>query len=210
MQFDERCVAAHVDIGMRDGLEFADAALGAWTTGADESSGVLDLLALKDQRRPNHFEVVGRFASADAYHAHQLAPSTLAFRRTIGPVLGSPYEDRVLAPRGANNWPTSTVGDFVVITQLEARSDRPDEAVARLDALVSERVGATGLIGLVVLRRPHLLTNHEVLSVWTDAEAFDAHLAMDSVAAATSALEEALLAPIENRRFYVLATGRPA
>ena len=61
MELDEWCAAAHVDIGMRTGLEATEDALRDWTAGGSELPGVLDLLALKDERRPNHFEVVGRF-----------------------------------------------------------------------------------------------------------------------------------------------------
>jgi len=111
MEPGEWCAAAHVDIGMRTGLELAEDALREWTAGGAERPGVLELLALKDERRPNHFEVVGRFASEASYRAHQTAASNLAFRRTVGPVLGSPYEDRVLGPRGAQRWPAADGGD---------------------------------------------------------------------------------------------------
>jgi quinol monooxygenase YgiN len=205
MELDEWCAAAHVDIGMRTGLEATEDALRDWTAGGGELPGVLDLLALKDERRPNHFEVVGRFASEASYRAHQTADSNLAFRRAVGPVLGSPYEDRVLAPRGEQRWPVANVGDFIMITQLEARPDQAGEASARFDALVAELAAAEGLLGAVGLQRRYLANNLEMLSVWTDAEACTAHAATSPATLASAALETILLAPIENRRFFVHA-----
>ncbi len=205
MDLDEWCVLAHVDIGMRAGLEFAEDALRDMATAADPAAGVLDLIALKDEKRANHFEVVGRFGSEAAYHAHQVAPSNLAFRRLVGPVLGSPYEDRLHAPRGQQEWPTTTIGGFVVITQVEARPDQLDAAIERFDVLVAEQAAADGFLGQVVLQRRYLANNLEAMSVWTAPEAFDAHLGSGSPTSTFDALEEMLVAPIENRRFHLLA-----
>jgi quinol monooxygenase YgiN len=205
MELDEWCAAAHVDIGMRTGLEAAEDALRDWATGGGDLPGVLGLLALKDERRPNHFEVVGRFASEASYRAHQVADSNLALRRMVGPVLGSPYEDRVLAPRGGQLWPVARVGDFVMITQVEARPDRVEEATARFDAVAAEVAAAEGLLGVVALQRRYLPNNLEVLSVWADADACSAHAATSPATVARAALEAILLAPIDNRRFFVHA-----
>jgi quinol monooxygenase YgiN len=203
MELDEWCAAAHVDVMPGTRLEVAEDALRAWAAGGGTLAGVLDLLALKDERRPNHFEVVGRFASEASYRAHQTADSNLAFRWTVGSALGSPYEDRVLAPWGEQRWPVANVGDFVMITQVEARPDHVNEAAARFDAVLAELAGAEGLLGFVALQRRYLPNNLEALSVWSDAEACGAQAATRPVSSASAALEATLLAPIENRRFFV-------
>ncbi|MBO0886837.1 MAG: antibiotic biosynthesis monooxygenase [Acidimicrobiales bacterium] len=200
---DEWCALVHVDIGMRTGLEVVEDALRSFVAGSASSSGVIELVALKDERRPNHFEVVGRFGSEAAYHEHQVAEPNLAFRRSIGPVLGSPYEDRLHGARGRQHWPGAKVGDFVVITQMEARPDRLDAATTRFDAFVSERSAGPGLLGQVALQRRYLPNNLEVVSVWSGPEAFDDHAG--SSAASRAGLEEVLLAPIEDRRFELFA-----
>ena len=205
MDSDEWCALVHVDIGMRTGLEVVEDALRSFVAGSGSTKGVIELVALKDERRPNHFEVVGRFGSEAAYHEHQVAEPNLELRRSIGPVLGSPYEDRLHAGRGQQRWPEAKVGDFVVITQMEARPDRQDDATARFDAFVSERSADPGLVGQIALQRRYLPNNLEVVSVWTGPEAFDDHAGSPTTAASRSGLEEVLLAPIEDRRFELFA-----
>jgi quinol monooxygenase YgiN len=201
----EWCALVHVDIGMRSGLEVVEDALRSLVAGSVSTTGTIELVALKDERRPNHFEVVGRFSSDTAYHEHQVAEPNLAFRRSIGPVLGSPYEDRLHAPRGAQRWPSAKVGDFVVITQVEARPDRLDVATTGFDAFVAERSAEAGLVGQVALQRRYLPNNLEAVSVWAGPASFDDYAGSTAGAASRARLEQLLLAPVENRRFEVLA-----
>lgn len=204
MNPDEWCALAHVDIGMRTGLEVVEDALGKFVADSVSATGTIGLAALEDERRPNHFEVVGRYSSETAYREHQVAEPSLAFRRSIGPILGSPYEDRLHGARGPQDWPSARVGDFVVITQIEARHDRLDAAAARFDAFVAERP-AGGLVGQVALQRRYLPNNLEVVSLWTGPEAFDEYAGSRPAVASRAELEELLLAPIEDRRFVLLA-----
>lgn len=205
MDSEEWCALVHVDIGMRTGLEVVEDALRSFVAGSVSTTGVIELVALKDERRPNHFEVVGRFGSEAAYHQHQVAKPNLELRRSIGPVLGSPYEDRLHGARGQQRWPGAKVGDFVVITQVEARPDRLESAAAGFDAFVSERSADPGLVGQVALQRRYLPNNLEVVSVWSGPQAFDDHAGSSSAAAARAGLEEVLLAPVEDRRFHLFA-----
>lgn len=205
MNPEEWCALAHVDIGMRTGLEVVEEALLSFVAGSVSTTGVIELAALKDERRPNHFEVVGRYSGETAYHEHQVAEPNLVFRRSIGAVLGSPYEDRLHGARGPQRWPKAKVGDFVVITQMEARPDRLDTATTRFDAFVGERSNDAGLLGQVALQRRYLPNNLEVVSVWAGPEAFDDHQVARPTTASRAGLEEVLLAPIEDRRFQLLA-----
>lgn len=201
----EWCALVHVDIGMRTGLEVVEDALRAFVAGSASATGTIELAALKDERRPNHFEVVGRYRSEAAYHDHQVAEPNLVLRRSIGPVLGSPYEDRLHGARGPQHWPMAQVGDFVVITQVEARPDRLDAATTGFDAFVAERSEEAGLVGQVALQRRYLPNNLEVVSVWSGPEAFDEHAGSKPAVTSRAGLEEMLLAPIEDRRFQLFA-----
>jgi quinol monooxygenase YgiN len=201
----EWCALVHVDIGMRSGLEAVEEALRSLVAGSASNTGTIELVALKDERRPNHFEVVGRFSSEAAYHAHQVGEPNLAFRRSIGPILGSPYEDRLHGARSTQQWPSAKVGDFAVVTQVEARPDRLGDATTGFDRFVGERLGEAGLVGQVALQRRYLPSNLEAVSVWTGPESFDDYVSSRATAASRAGLEELLLAPIEDRRFELLA-----
>lgn len=200
----EWCALVHVDIGMRSGLEAIEALLVDLAEEAGNSPGTLEVVALKDVARANHFEVVGRFESEEAYLAHLVSPSNLALRRGIAAVLGSPYEDRLHAPRGAERWPAASTGDVVVVTQFEARPDRRGEALEAFDALHAVDLAAPGLVGEVALQRRGLPTNLELVSVWTSLEAFEEYLESAAAQAARAALDPLLLAPAGDRRNTVL------
>jgi quinol monooxygenase YgiN len=93
----------------------------------------------------------------------------------------------------------------VVVTQVEARPDRLDDATTGFDAFVAERSAEAGLVGQVALQRRYLPNNLEAVSVWTGPAGFDEYAGSRSAAASRARLEELLLAPIEDRRFELLA-----
>jgi quinol monooxygenase YgiN len=205
MEQEERCAIVHVDIGMRSGLEVVEDALRELVQGSAETAGTINVVALRQEGKPNHFEVIGRFASENAYREHLVAPSNLAFRSLVAPILGSPYEDRIHGPRGDQRWPSASLDDFVVVTQIEARPTELDAALSLFDDFVGEQSSAKGLIGQVALQRPLTENNLEVISVWADAATFDAYLATNDARSSRGALEAELLAPVDHRRYALIA-----
>jgi quinol monooxygenase YgiN len=83
------CAAAHVDIGPLFGLEAAEESFSEFVDAADVEPGTIARSVLRLVSRPNHFEVVGRFVSEDAYLSHLVTPSNLVLRASIAPALGS-------------------------------------------------------------------------------------------------------------------------
>lgn len=205
METGEWCAVVHVDIGMRTGLEVVEDALRALVDASTETVGTVDIVALRAEGRPNHFEVIGRFDSEGAYQNHLVSPSNLAFRSMIAPVLGSPYEDRLHGARGEQHWPTASVDDFVVITQVEARPTQLDAALAAFDGFAAEQAAADGLLGQVALQRRFLPNNLEVVSVWTGPDAFEDYVATERATSRQVELEAELLAPVDNRRYGLIA-----
>jgi quinol monooxygenase YgiN len=205
MEPGEWCAIVHVDIGMRSGLEVVEDALRALVEGSAGTTGTIEVVALRQEGKPNHFEVIGRYASEDAYKDHLVSASNLAFRSMVAPILGSPYEDRILGPRGDQRWPTASLDDFVVVTQVEARPTQLEAALSRFDDFVAEQSAAEGLVGQVALQRPYFANNLEIVSVWADSAAFDDYLASDRAQSSRAALEEKFLAPVDHRRYALIA-----
>ncbi|HEY5271692.1 MAG TPA: antibiotic biosynthesis monooxygenase [Acidimicrobiales bacterium] len=205
MESGEWCAIVHVDIGMRTGLEVVEDALRALVAGSTETAGTVEIVALRMEGKPNHFEVIGRFASESAYKEHLVSSSNLAFRSMVASVLGSPYEDRLHGPRGDQRWPVASIDDFVVVTQIEARPTQLDAALPAFDGFVAEQSSAEGLLGQVALQRPLLPNNLEVVSVWANSEAFEQYLESDGARSVRAELEEELLAPVDNRRYALIA-----
>jgi len=200
MEQNEWCVIVHVDIGTLSGLDAVEEQMRNLVDDGKESAGTIELSVARVLGRPNHFEVIGRYESEAAYLAHLITPSNQAFRRYIAPMLGVPYEDRLHGARGPQHWPHADVGDFVVITQLEARPASLDAALPLVDLLAESRDAAASMIGQVRLQRHHRPDNLELVSVWASQQAFDAYTESKEAKAAIAALEPLLLAPVIDRR----------
>jgi len=121
VEANEWCALAHVDISPRDGLEAVEEGLSEFVKAADEAPGAIARSVLELISRPNHFEIVCRFASEDVYLSHLVTPSNLVLRKSIARVLASLYEDRLHGPRGPQSWPAAVRGELAVISQVEAR-----------------------------------------------------------------------------------------
>jgi quinol monooxygenase YgiN len=57
--------------------------------------GVVRFEILKQDSRGNHFTVVEVWQTQQAFDAHSAAAHTKAFREKLGPMLGSPYDERI-------------------------------------------------------------------------------------------------------------------
>lgn len=198
---------AHVDVGTLNGLDVVESKMRALVDGREETAGTAGLGVVRLVGRPNHFELIGRYQSQEAYFDHLTAPSHLALRGHVGPLLGAPYEDRVHAYRGQWSWPHAELGDIVVITQVETRPRCVDAALPVWDAIADDRRAAEGAKGQVSLQRWNLPNNLEIVSVWSSLEAFDAYVSTPSAKAVVAKLEPLLLAPISDRRNELIASS---
>ena len=169
------------------------------------SSATIEVAVLQQQHAPNHFDVVSRFASEAAYEQHLPSAVNLAYRRGIATALGSPYEDRLHSARGEQTWPSASIGDVVVITQIETQPEALSRALSLVDELVAAQDVDPALTGQVLLQRHYRPANLEVVSVWTTTESFNEHIASSTAAPIRAALEQLLVAPIDDRRHFLFA-----
>ena len=91
---EERCVITHVDFRP----PFAESGRDLLLRHAEELRSVLGMTRcylLQQTERGNHFELVTVWASDEAYEAHHSLDATVAFRNSVYPMLGSPWDDRI-------------------------------------------------------------------------------------------------------------------
>jgi len=207
VDLDEWCAVVHIDIGSRSGLEEIEGRLHELVSDVGSTPGTIERAALRMAARPNHFELVGRYRSEAAYLEHLSTPSNLDFRKAIAPVLGSPYEDRIHGSRGAQTWPSAGIGDCVVITQLEVLPLHLDVAAAIIDEIAAGQSATPESAGQVVLQRRARQNNFEIISVWTSPDHFDANVTSRSTQTSRNTLEALLVAPIDDRKYQLLAGG---
>jgi quinol monooxygenase YgiN len=87
-------VITHVDVTpnySEDGSKL----LQQFASESRKDPGVVRFEILKQDARGNHFTVVEVWRNQQAFDAHSSAPHTKAFREKLGPMLGSPYDERI-------------------------------------------------------------------------------------------------------------------
>ena len=88
------CVVTHVDVPP----PHKDTCVELLITLADQSRdepGCLQFDILQQTDRPNHFSVVQIWKRRDDYDAHIVAGHATAFRRSLTPISGAPYDERL-------------------------------------------------------------------------------------------------------------------
>ncbi len=97
MRFDRRAslyVVTHVDIAAADRSP-VEPALRRLAAAARHSEGNLGFEILQQADRPNHFNLISAWLSESLFRAFVASDQTRAFRKTVAPVLGSPYDERL-------------------------------------------------------------------------------------------------------------------
>jgi quinol monooxygenase YgiN len=86
-------VVAHLDIATpdRSGVERS---LLKFAAAARQTDGNLGLEILQQIDHPNHFNLVSAWLGEQPYRVFVASPAAVEFRQAIGPLLGSPYDDR--------------------------------------------------------------------------------------------------------------------
>ncbi len=95
-QIDARAnfyVVAHVDVALQEraGIEMSLRKLAAV---ARQSDGNLGFEILHQTDHPNHYNLVSAWLGESPFRAFSTSPAARELRQTIGPSLGSPYDER--------------------------------------------------------------------------------------------------------------------
>lgn len=97
-QFDERAklyVVTHVDIAAADRSQ-VETALHKLAATARQSDGNLGFEILQQINHSNHFNLISAWLGESLLRTFEASAGSREFRRTIAPLLGSPYDERLL------------------------------------------------------------------------------------------------------------------
>jgi quinol monooxygenase YgiN len=87
-------VVAHLDIVAPDRAQ-AEAALRQLSAAARQSEGNLGFDVWQQTDHANHFNLISGWNSESQFHAFRASRAAREFRQTVGPLLGSPYDERL-------------------------------------------------------------------------------------------------------------------
>ena len=87
-------VVTHVDIAPPDQFRI-ETALRKLAAAARQSDGNLGFEILQQIDRPNHFNLISAWIGESPFRTFTSSATSRQFRQTIGPLLGSPYDERL-------------------------------------------------------------------------------------------------------------------
>ena len=87
-------VIAHLDLATRDPTR-VEAALHQFAAAARASDGNLGFEVWQQTERPNHFNLISALVGESPLHAFEASHAAREFRQLVGPLLGSPYDERL-------------------------------------------------------------------------------------------------------------------
>jgi len=96
-QLDTRAnfyVIAHIDLAASD-LSRVQKALYSLADSARRTDGNLGFESLQEINHPNHFNLISAWLGEAPFHSFAASTAAREFRQAIGPLLGSPYDERL-------------------------------------------------------------------------------------------------------------------
>jgi quinol monooxygenase YgiN len=137
----------------------------------------LEFTVLQEASRPNHFVIVEGWKDQAAFEAHDKAAAKGEFQDALKPIRNSPPDRHVLhgfATAPAKAAPAG--GALYMVEHVDFLPAFGPTAPPLIKALAEATQKEPGVVRYEIYQQPAPRTNHyTVVSVWTDAKAFDAH-----------------------------------
>jgi quinol monooxygenase YgiN len=147
---------------------------------SSHEAGNLEFTILQETSRPNRFAIVEGWKDQAAFEAHDKSPAKAQFEDALKPIHNSPPDRHMLQPFA--NAPARTApasGALYLVEHVDFMGGDPAVVIAAqplVKALAESSRGEAGAVRYEIFRQPPPRINHyEVVAVWTDAKAFDAH-----------------------------------
>ena len=139
----------------------------------------LEFTVLQETSRPNRFVIMEGWKDQAAFESHDKGTAKAEFETALKPVRNSPPDRHMLQPFA--NAPARALppGALYMVEHVDFLGGDPAIAIAAaplVKALAEASQKEAGTLRYDVYRQPPPRINHyEVVAVWTDAKAFDAH-----------------------------------
>jgi quinol monooxygenase YgiN len=142
--------------------------------------GNLEFTVLQETSRPNRFAIVEGWKDQAAFEAHDKGTAKAEFQDALKPIHNSPPDRHMLQPFA--NAPARTApgsGALYLVEHVDFMGGDPAVVIAAqplVKTLAQSSQNEAGAVRYEIFRQPPPRVNHyEVVAVWTDQKAFEAH-----------------------------------
>jgi quinol monooxygenase YgiN len=143
-------------------------------------AGELEFTILQETSRPNRFAIVEGWKDQAAFEAHDKGTAKAEFQDALKPIRNSPPDRHMLQPfANAPSRAAPASGALYMVEHVDFMGGDPAVVIAAqplVKALAQAGQKEAGAVRYEIYRQPPPRINHyEVVAVWTDQKAFDAH-----------------------------------
>ncbi len=139
----------------------------------------LEFTILQESDRPNRFVIFESWTGSNAFEAYDKSAASLAFQDALKPIRNSPPDRHMLLSHAVAPVRAASAGALYMVEHLDFLGGDPAIATAAAPLVVSLAANSQkdpGAMRYDIYRQPPPRGNHyEVVSAWTDANAFAAH-----------------------------------
>jgi quinol monooxygenase YgiN len=139
----------------------------------------LEFTILQETSRPNRFVIMEGWKDQAAFEAHDKGTAKAEFEAALKPIRNSPADRKMLQPYANVAARAVPAGALYMVEHVDFLGGDPAIAIAAaplVKALAEASQKEAGALRYDIYRQPPPRINHyEVVAVWTDAKAFDAH-----------------------------------
>ena len=139
----------------------------------------LEFTILQETSRPNRFVIMEAWKDQAAFEAHDKGTAKAEFEAALKPIRNSPADRKMLQPYANVAARAVPAGALYMVEHVDFLGGDPAIAIAAaplVKTLAEASQKEAGALRYDIYRQPPPRINHyEVVAVWTDAKAFDAH-----------------------------------
>lgn len=153
--------------------------IGKFRDAARRDPANLEFTILQETGRPNRFVIIEGWKDTAAFEAYDKSAATSAFQDALKTIRNSPPDRHMMLPHAIAPARSIPAGALYMIEHVDFLGGNPQiaaDAAPLIAAFAQTTQKEPGAAQYNIYRQPPPRGNHyEIVSVWPDAKAFDAH-----------------------------------
>ncbi len=150
--------------------------IAAHCTDAHKAPGLLEMDALQQLGRANHFAILEKWQSVKARDDYAATDTAKSFVAGLGPVSIAGYDERLHVPLAVSASEAALSGSLVVLTHVDLIPTFKEAGVPKVKEFAEASRGSDGNLRFDVLTQAGRTNHLTVVESWSSAAAKEAHI----------------------------------
>ena len=177
--------------------------LRAYAAESQGESGNQRFQVLQRTGRPNHFAILDAWDDQQALDDHAAATHTTAFRKSLEPLLYSPYDERRSTPTMGTAG-AGREGEVYVLTHIDLAGQGREDGMALVERLVTASRRDPGAVDVGVVIQDSRTNHMTLFEVWSSVANQEAHSMAEHTIQVRNGLLSRIGSPYDERLYHRL------